>query len=115
MYSQFSLSTPFIILYIYVHVYHTIVVETSSVELQAFPNGTSKLFTPWGYRSEMHSEPHVGLELTNPVQAEMFFTPMGWRATSGHLSTLVEWKYGILGDIRAPERLIERQLWVNYA
>ncbi|GAB6032657.1 hypothetical protein CHUAL_011535 [Chamberlinius hualienensis] len=87
--------------------------ELSSAELKTYPNGSSQMSTGWGYRSELQTGVHIGLENSHPIQAEMFFTPLRWTVASGKLSNTFEWKYGIMGDSRTPEKIIERQLWVN--
>lgn len=59
---------------------------------------------------------HPLLELSLPVEAEMLPMWSEQTVTLGDgLSNHMHWTYSLVGDVRAPEQTLHRELWVRVA
>ncbi|KAJ9586714.1 hypothetical protein L9F63_019697, partial [Diploptera punctata] len=89
--------------------------DSALSEATSFRNGSFSVHWSWGGHLQSQAVArHPLLELSLPVEAEML--PM-WSEqilTLGDgLSNLMHWTYSLVGDVRASEQTLHRELWVN--
>ncbi|PSN55675.1 Teneurin-a [Blattella germanica] len=93
----------------------TIREDSALSEASSFRNGSFSMHWSWGGHLQSQAVArHPLLELSLPVEAEML--PM-WSEqilTLGEgLSNHMHWTYSLVGDVRASEQTLHRELWVN--
>ncbi|XP_023702268.1 teneurin-a isoform X2 [Cryptotermes secundus] len=93
----------------------TIREDTAVSEAASFRNGSFSVHWSWGGHLQSQAVArHPLLELSLPVEAEMLPIWSDQILTLGEgLSNHMHWTYSLVGDVRASEQTLHRELWVN--